>query len=64
MCRLYVPENIAGLFKQFGDRRLVARQTRKAAFDTQCSDCRPIIHLIEQTNAGLEQEIVDLPASI
>lgn len=62
--RLYVPENIVSLFKTFGDRQLVARQTRKAAFDCQNSDCRPIIHLIEQTNAGLEQEIVDLPISV
>jgi hypothetical protein len=62
--RLYVPENITGLFKQFGDRRLIDRQTRKTAFNPQCGDCLPIIQLIEQHNAGLEQEIVDLPASI
>ncbi len=62
--RLYVPADIDSLFKRFGDRQLVARQTPKAAFDRQNKDCRPIIHLIEQHNAGLEQEIVDLPASV
>ncbi len=62
--KLYVPENIELLFKQFGKRQLIERQTPKAAFDLQNSECRPIIDLIEQTNAGLEQEIVDLPALV
>jgi hypothetical protein len=62
--RLYVPANIASLFSRFGDRQLIARQTPKAAFDRRNRDCRPIIDLIEQHNAGLEQEIVDLPLLI
>jgi hypothetical protein len=62
--RLYVPENIEALFKQFGDRKLIRRQNRKAAFDLDNRECRAIIRLMEATNAGLEQEIVALPASV
>jgi hypothetical protein len=62
--RLYVPDNIESLFQHFGDRQLIDRQTPKAAFDWQNKDCRPVVELIEQTNAGLEQEVVDLPPSV
>lgn len=62
--RLYVPEDIALLFKRFGDRQLLARQTPKTAFDRRSRDCRPIIQLMAQHNAGLEQEIVELPVSV
>lgn len=62
--RLYVPEDIELLFKKFGDRQLIDRQTPKATFDHHNRDCRSIIDLIEQTNAGLEQEIVELPVSV
>lgn len=61
--RLYIPGNIESLFEQFGDRKLVEKQKRKSAFDMKNSECRPIINLIEQFNAGLEQEIVALPKS-
>ncbi len=59
--RLYIPENIEALFEQFGDRKLLERQTRKSLFDAGNRECRPVIKLIEQCNAGLEQEIVGLP---
>lgn len=62
--RLYVPEDIALLFKRFGDRQLLARQIPKTAFDRQNRDCRPIIQLMAEHNAGLEQEIVELPVSV
>lgn len=58
---LYVPKHIDELFRKFGDRKLVEKQKRKAAFDMGNRECLPIIELIEQSNAGLEQEIVDLP---
>jgi hypothetical protein len=61
MTRLYVPEDIRALFTQFGDRKLLARQRRKAGFDMHNRECLPVIALIEQFNAGLEQEIVALP---
>ena len=64
LARLYVPKNIELLFKRFGKRQLIDRQTPRAAFDRLNRDCLPIIQLIEQTNAGLEQEIVDLPVSV
>lgn len=62
--RLYIPEDIESLFKKFGDRKLVDRQKRKATFDMENQECLPVIRLIEQTNSGLEQEIVELPDSI
>jgi hypothetical protein len=59
--RLYIPDNIEALFRQFGKRNLIDRQKRKALFDEKNSNCIPVIQLIEQHNAGLEQEIVGLP---
>ena len=59
--RLYVPDDLGALFSQYGDRKLLARQTRKAGFDMHNRECLPVIELIEQFNAGLEQEIVALP---
>jgi hypothetical protein len=59
--RLYIPGNIETLFKQFGNRNLVENQKRKSLFDEKNSECLPVIKLIEQHNAGLEQEIVELP---
>jgi hypothetical protein len=59
--RLYIPETIEALFKQFGRRDLLEKQKRKAGFDMQNPECLPVINLIEQYNAGLEQEVVGLP---
>lgn len=59
--RLYIPDNIETLFKQFGKRNLIDKQKRKAQFDEKNRSCLPVIQLIEQHNAGLEQEIVGLP---
>ena len=59
--RLYIPDNIETLFRQFGKRKLIDRQRRKALFDEKDRNCIPVIQLIEQHNAGLEQEIVGLP---
>jgi hypothetical protein len=59
--RLYIPDNIGALFRQFGKRNLIDKQKRKALFDEKNRNCLPVIQLIEQHNAGLEQEIVGLP---
>lgn len=59
--RLYIPPDIATLFADFGDRRLIERQIRKAAFDMHDRACRPVVELMARFNAGLEQEIVGLP---
>ena len=59
--RLYIPDNIEVLFGQFGKRNLIEKQKRKALFDEKNRNCLPVIQLIEQHNAGLEQEIVGLP---
>jgi len=59
--RLYIPDNIEALFRQFGKRSLIDKQKRKALFDEKNDHCLPVIRLIEQHNAGLEQEIVGLP---
>lgn len=59
--RLHIPGNIESLFKQFGNRNLVEKQKRKSLFDEKNLECLPVIKLIEQHNAGLEQEIVGLP---
>jgi hypothetical protein len=62
--QLYIPENVETLFKQYGRRKFLEKQKRKAAFDMTNSSCLPVIKLIEQYNAGLEQEIVELPETI
>lgn len=59
--KLHIPGNIEALFKQFGSRNLIENQKRKALFNEKNSECLPVIKLIEQHNAGLEQEIVGLP---
>ncbi|MBU3948982.1 MAG: hypothetical protein KJ826_12285 [Proteobacteria bacterium] len=61
--RLYIPDNIETLFKQFGKLNLIENQRRKALFDENNMECLPVIKLIEQHNAGLEQEIVGLPGT-
>jgi hypothetical protein len=59
--RLYIPDNIDALFRQFGKRNLIDKQKRKALFDEKNRNCLPVIQLIEHHNAGLEQEIVGFP---
>jgi hypothetical protein len=59
--RLCLPPDIEALFQQFGRRKFLERQKRKAAFDPANPQCSPVIRLIEQYNAGLEQEVVALP---
>jgi hypothetical protein len=59
--RLYIPDNIDALFRQFGERNLIDKQKRKALLDEKNRNCLRVIQLIEQHNAGLEQEIVGLP---
>lgn len=59
--RLYRPPDLEALFQQFGRRQLLEKQKRKSAFDPANPECRPVIQLIEQYNAGLEQEVVKLP---
>lgn len=62
--RLHIPEHVESLFKRYGDRQLIEKQKRKVGFDMANPECRPIIRFIEQFNAGLEQEIVDLPSVV
>ena len=62
--RLYMPDDIEDLFRQFGKRTLIDKQKRRAGFDMAHPACLPVIRLIEQHNAGLEQEIVALPETI
>lgn len=62
--RLHIPDNIDSVFKRYGDRNLIEKQKRKAVFDMHNPACLPIIKLIEQLNAGLEQEIVALPDAV
>lgn len=62
--RLYIPRDIETLFKKFGGRELLQKQKRRAAFDTQNPQCLPVIRLIEQYNAGLEQEAAGMPEII
>ena len=59
--RLYIPDNIEALFRKFGKRNLIYKQKRKTLFNEKNRNCLPVIQLIEQHNAGLEQEIVGLP---
>lgn len=59
--RLYLPPDIEALFQQFGRRKFLEKQKRKTTFDPANPQCRPVIRLIEQYNAGLEQEVVGLP---
>lgn len=58
---LYIPNNIEELFKKFGNRKLVEKQRLIAGFDMENRQCLPVVKLIQETNHGLEQEIVDLP---
>lgn len=62
--RLHIPENVETLFKKYGRREILEKQKRKAAFDPDNRACLPVIKLIEQYNAGLEQEIVHLPETV
>lgn len=61
LARLYIPENIDDLFRKYGNRKLVEKQKIKAGFDLKNQRCLPVVKLIEETNFGLEQEIMDLP---
>ncbi len=59
--RLFIPDNIEVLFNEFGNRKLVEKQKIKAGFNLENQQCLPVVKLIQKTNYGLEQEIVDLP---
>ena len=59
--RFHIPSNLEALFKQFGDRKLIENQRRKSLLDENSIECLQVVKLIEHYNAGLEQEIVELP---
>lgn len=61
MIKLYVPENIAVLFPQFAAHKLLMGQPPLAVQADDPIEVRQVIALIEQHNAGLEQEIVPPP---
>ncbi len=59
---LYIPANIKTFFqKKYGNRKLIEKQAATANFDLNHPSCRPIINLIAEYNAGLEQEIAAQP---
>jgi hypothetical protein len=58
---LYIPANIETLFQRHGNRKLIEDQAANARPSYTHSDCRAIVELIAQYNAGLEQEIVSQP---
>lgn len=58
---LYVPANIETLFQRHGNRKLVEVQAVSSQLNLNHSDCRRVVELIAQYNAGLEQEIVPQP---
>lgn len=62
--RLYLPPDIEALFQQFSRRKFLEKQEAQATVDTSNPHCLPVIRLIEQHNAGLEQEVVGLPHMI
>jgi hypothetical protein len=62
--QLYIPEDVETLFRKYSHRKFIEKQKRKATFDMTNRECIPVIKLIEQYNAGLEQEIVQLPETI
>ena len=59
--RFHIPSNLEALFKQYGNRKLIENQRRKSLLDEDSIECLQVVKLIEQYNAGLEQEIVGLP---
>lgn len=59
--KFFIPDNIESLFYQFSKRNLSDKQKRKVLLDKKNLNCLHVIELIEQHNAGLEQEIVGLP---
>jgi hypothetical protein len=58
---LFIPDNIEELFYEYGNRKLVEKQKLKTGFNLENQQCLPVVKLIQKTNYGLEQEIVDLP---
>lgn len=61
VARLFIPDNIETLFNEFGNRKLIEKQKLKAGFNIENQQCLPVVKLIQKTNYGLEQEIVELP---
>jgi hypothetical protein len=64
LAKLFIPDNIEALFNEFGNRKLVEKQKIKAGFNLENQQCLPVIQLIQETNYGLEQEIVDFPEMV
>jgi hypothetical protein len=58
---LYVPDDLAALFREFAGHDLLLGQVPLATRDDDPPELREVIKLIEQHNAGLEQEIVRPP---
>ena len=61
MLSLYVPDDVAALFRDFAGHELVAGQTPLVLRPDDPAEVQRVITLIEQHNAGLEQEIVAPP---
>ena len=59
--RFHIPNNLEALYKQYSKRKLIENQKRKFQLDKNNMDCLQVVKLIEQYNAGLEQEMVELP---
>ncbi|MDP9316372.1 MAG: DUF2220 domain-containing protein [Chloroflexota bacterium] len=59
---LYVPEDIDELMRKYGNPGLIEGQMPLGERDDDTDEVREVIRLISRYNAGLEQEIVPLPA--
>lgn len=59
--QLYLPENIASLFAQFADPRLLEGQAPLIVRDDDPPSLHTVVALIAHHNAGIEQEIVPHP---
>lgn len=58
---LYVPANLATLFRDFADHDLLVGQPPLAMREDDPPELHTVVALIEQHNAGLEHEIVTPP---
>ncbi len=61
---LYRPDNLEYYFKNFGKRELAFNQKPPEDFNSTCPQSFSVIHLIEQFNAGLEQEVIPPPSAV
>ncbi len=54
---LYFPKNLEYYFQNFGQRKLAFSQPLPAGFNRNCPECRPVIRMIQQFNAGWNRKL-------